>query len=40
MSYVTARQPGEEEKRECALAAGGVDLVVVPGLAFTLQGAR
>jgi 5-formyltetrahydrofolate cyclo-ligase len=34
------RQPGEEEKREEALGAGAPDLLLVPGLAFTGQGAR
>lgn len=34
------RQPAEGEQRECALTSGGTDLVVVPGLAFTLAGAR
>ena len=34
---VTCRQPSEEEEREEALAAGGFDLLVVPGLAFTRQ---
>ena len=31
------RQPGENEDREEALAGGGIDLLVVPGLAFTRQ---
>ena len=31
------RQPGEREEREEALAAGGIDLLIVPGLAFTRQ---
>ena len=30
-----SRQPGESEEREEALAAGGIDLLIVPGLAFT-----
>ena len=29
------RQPGESDEREEALAAGGIDLLIVPGLAFT-----
>ena len=36
-TLVTCRQPSEEEDREEALAAGGFDLLVVPGLAFTRQ---
>ena len=32
-----SRQPGENEDREEALAGGGIDLLVVPGLAFTRQ---
>ena len=31
------RQPGESDEREEALAGGGIDLLVVPGLAFTRQ---
>ena len=34
------RQPGENEDREEALAGGGIDLLVVPGLAFTRQKAK
>jgi len=34
------RQPGESDEREEALAAGGIDLLIVPGLAFTSEGAR
>merc|ERR1712212_256895 len=34
------RQPGETDEREEALAVGGIDLLVVPGLAFTSVGAR
>lgn len=33
-------QPTEDDKREDALESGGIDLVLVPGLAFTLDGWR
>ncbi|XP_065335509.1 5-formyltetrahydrofolate cyclo-ligase [Cloeon dipterum] len=34
------RQPAENDERENALESGGLDLVIVPGLAFTLSGQR
>jgi len=34
------RQPGESDEREEALAGEGIDLLIVPGLAFTSEGAR
>ncbi|XP_072004898.1 5-formyltetrahydrofolate cyclo-ligase isoform X2 [Engystomops pustulosus] len=34
------RQPGEEDCREEALATGGLDLVLVPGLGFDKEGHR
>lgn len=34
------KQPSLEEERENALQTGGLDLVLVPGLAFTEQGHR
>ncbi|XP_063786458.1 5-formyltetrahydrofolate cyclo-ligase [Pseudophryne corroboree] len=34
------RQPGEEDCREEALAIGGLDLVLVPGLGFDKEGHR
>nr|CAD7432169.1 unnamed protein product [Timema monikensis] len=34
------RQPLDSDERENALNSGGLDLIVVPGLAFSRQGAR
>ncbi|XP_064620596.1 5-formyltetrahydrofolate cyclo-ligase-like [Lineus longissimus] len=34
------KQPPDEEKREDALETGGLDMVLVPGLAFTRRGLR
>lgn len=34
------KQPGLDESREEAIASGGLDLVLVPGLAFTRSGDR
>ncbi|XP_066446094.1 5-formyltetrahydrofolate cyclo-ligase isoform X1 [Eleutherodactylus coqui] len=34
------RQPGEDDCREDALATGGLDLVLVPGLGFDKEGHR
>ncbi|KDR19647.1 5-formyltetrahydrofolate cyclo-ligase-like [Zootermopsis nevadensis] len=34
------RQPAESEERENALETGGLDLILVPGLAFTVAGHR
>ncbi|XP_023710447.1 5-formyltetrahydrofolate cyclo-ligase isoform X2 [Cryptotermes secundus] len=34
------KQPPESEERENALETGGLDLVLVPGLAFTVNGRR
>ncbi|XP_075063598.1 5-formyltetrahydrofolate cyclo-ligase isoform X2 [Mixophyes fleayi] len=34
------RQPGEQDGREEALAMGGLDLVLVPGLGFDKEGHR
>ncbi|UYV72557.1 MTHFS [Cordylochernes scorpioides] len=34
------KQPGDNDTREEALATGGLDLVLVPGLAFTKKGHR
>merc|ERR1712192_139276 len=34
------RQPGESDKREEALEGEGIDLLIVPGLAFTSEGGK
>ena len=34
------KQPPIEEEREEALSSGGLDLILVPGLAFTINGDR
>lgn len=34
------KQPADEDIREEALSTGGLDLIVIPGLAFSLSGAR
>ena len=34
------KQPPLTEQREDALTTGGLDFVLVPGLAFTLNGGR
>ncbi|XP_059478675.1 5-formyltetrahydrofolate cyclo-ligase [Neocloeon triangulifer] len=34
------RQPSEIDGRENALETGGLDLIIVPGLAFTISGQR
>lgn len=34
------KEPGPYEKRENALSGGGLDVLIMPGLAFTLKGER
>lgn len=34
------KQPRLEEKRENALESGGLDLIIIPGVAFTKEGLR
>merc|ERR1711970_822756 len=34
------KQPADDDEREEALESGGLDLILVPGLAFTKDGCR